>query len=106
DSRAGEGGYSARSPPAGGVGVIPAGNRGGDNVGPDTPDDSRGGPPADGGRGSGGGRRKGCLLWLLPLIMGAIGALAVLLLFNFFGNDGETGIQEGDQTAIQSDQET
>lgn len=106
DYHPGEGGYSDRSTPAGGVGVIPAGNRGGDNIGPDTPDDSRGGPPADGGRGSGGGRRKGCLLWLLPLIMGAIGALAVLLLFNFFGNDGETGIQEGEQTAVESDQES
>src|SRR5699024_8609677 len=97
DHHPGEGGYSDRSTPAGGVGVIPAGDRGGDNIGPDTP---------DGGRGSGGGRRKGCLLWLLPLIMGAIGALAVLLLFNFFGNEEETGIQEAGQTAVESDQES
>ncbi|KKK34001.1 hypothetical protein WN59_10405 [Salinicoccus sediminis] len=106
DYHPGEGGYGDRSAPAGGVGVIPAGNRGGDNIGPNEPDDRRGGPPGDDGRGSGGGRRRGCLLWLVPLIMGAIGALAVLLLFNFFGSDdGGTGIQEGEETAVESEQE-
>ncbi len=106
-----------RTAPAGGVGVIPAGNKGGDNVAPDTEDrgrDNGGGPPRDddGGGKSGGGRRKGCLgALLLPLIMGALGALAVLLLFNFFGNDGSgpgdvgEGIQKGEQTAVDSNDE-
>src|SRR5699024_7853663 len=106
DYKPGEGGYSDRSAPAGGVGVIPAGNRGGDNVGPNEPDDGRGGPPGDDGRGSGDGRRRGCLLWLVPLIMGATVAPAVLLIFNFFGNEDEgTGIQDGEETAVESDQE-
>src|SRR5699024_2837107 len=101
DYKPGEGGYSDRSAPAGGVGVIPAGNRGGDNVGPNEPD-SRGGSPGD----DGGRKGRGCLFWLAPLIMGAIGALAMLLLFNVFGNDDEgTGIQEGEETAVESDQE-
>ncbi|WP_052749818.1 trypsin-like peptidase domain-containing protein [Salinicoccus halodurans] len=109
----GESGYEDRSAPAGGVGVIPAGNDGGDNIGPNEPDrtqrDGDGNPPGNDGKGSGGGRRKGCLgALLLPLIMGALGALAVILLFNFFGDGGEdggTGIQEGEQTAVESDQE-
>ncbi|WP_017548071.1 S1C family serine protease [Salinicoccus carnicancri] len=74
---------------------------GGGSTGPDEPD-SRGGPPGD----DGGRKGRGCLFWLVPLIMGAIGALAMLLLFSVFGNDDEgTGIQEGEETAVESDQE-
>lgn len=111
----GESGYEDRSAPAGSVGVIPAGNAGGDNIGPneDVQDRARekgdGEPPRNNGTGNnkGGGGRKGCLgALLLPLIMGALGALAVLLLFQFFGDDeAGTGIQDGEQTAVESDEE-
>ncbi|WP_411843674.1 trypsin-like peptidase domain-containing protein [Salinicoccus sp. HZC-1] len=113
----GESGYRDRSAPAGGVGVIPPGNAGGDNYSRGNRDRGEGKEPPrednDGtGNGSGGGGRRsrrgrGCLgAFLIPLIMGALGALLVLLLFNFFGDNGEIGTpgtKEGQETTGDSE---
>lgn len=89
----GEEGYRDKSAPAsmgGTVGMTPgaedADRRGVDN----------------GGNGNDGNRRRGCLGgFLLPFIAGLLGALAMLLLFNFMNDDGGSG-NSGEDAADES----
>lgn len=84
----GEEGYRDRSAPAsmgGTVGMTPGAD---DADRRDVDDDRNDG----GGNGDGGNRRRGCLGgFLVPFIAGLLGALAMLLLFNFLNDDGGSG---------------
>ncbi|WP_271396982.1 S1C family serine protease [Salinicoccus roseus] len=98
----GEEGYRDRSAPAS------MGGTAGMTTGPDDAD-----RPSDeerhindGNGGNDGNRRRGCLGgFLLPFIAGLLGALAMLLLFNFLNDDGSggNGTEDGADTEEAAD---
>ncbi|WP_271400356.1 S1C family serine protease [Salinicoccus roseus] len=98
----GEEGYRDRSAPAsmGGTAGMTAGSDDADRPS----DDER--HINDGNGGNDGNRRRGCLGgFLLPFIAGLLGALAMLLLFNFLNDDGSggNGAEDGADTEEAAD---